>query len=158
MVCLGLFLLASTWLALSSIVSLENGRYLLLLAVSIIVLADVGGYIAGKLFGRHKLAPTISPGKTWEGLVGGLILQGCLIAVLVQLLTDVSLLSLCLLVFPVALSSVVGDLFESMLKRHRGIKDSSNFLPGHGGFLDRLDGVMAALPLFFVILTQANPF
>lgn len=158
MVCLGLFLLASTWLALSSIVSLENGRYLLLLAVSIIVLADVGGYIAGKLFGRHKLAPTISPGKTWEGLVGGLILQGCLIAVLVQLFTDVSLLSLCLLVFPVALSSVVGDLFESMLKRHRGIKDSSNFLPGHGGFLDRLDGVMAALPLFFVILTQANPF
>ena len=158
MVCLGLFLLASTWLALSSIVSLENGRYLLLLAVSIIVLADVGGYIAGKLFGRHKLAPTISPGKTWEGLVGGLILQGCLIAVLVQLLTDVSLLSLCLLVFPVALSSVVGDLFESMLKRHRGIEDSSNFLPGHGGFLDRLDGVMAALPLFFVILTQANPF
>ena len=158
MVCLGLFLLASTWLALSSIVSLENGRYLLLLAVTIIVLADVGGYIAGKLFGRHKLAPTISPGKTWEGLVGGLILQGCLIAVLVQLLTDVSLLSLCLLVFPVALSSVVGDLFESMLKRHRGIKDSSNFLPGHGGFLDRLDGVMAALPLFFVILTQANPF
>ena len=158
MVCLGLFLLASTWLALTSIVSLENGRYLLLLAVTIIVLADVGGYIAGKLFGRHKLAPTISPGKTWEGLVGGLILQGCLIAVLVQLLTDVSLLSLCLLVFPVALSSVVGDLFESMLKRHRGIKDSSNFLPGHGGFLDRLDGVMAALPLFFVILTQANPF
>lgn len=158
MVCLGLFLLASTWLALSSIVSLENGRYLLLLAVSIIVLADVGGYIAGKLFGRHKLAATISPGKTWEGLVGGLILQGCLIAVLVQFFTDVSLLSLCFLVFPVALSSVVGDLFESMLKRHRGIKDSSNFLPGHGGFLDRLDGVMAALPLFFVILTQANPF
>ena len=81
-----------------------------------------------------------------------------MIAVLVHFFTDVSLLSLCFLVFPVALSSVVGDLFESMLKRHRGIKDSSNFLPGHGGFLDRLDGVMAALPLFFVILTQANPF
>lgn len=158
MVFLGLFLLASTWLALSSIVSLENGRYLLLLAVTIIVLADVGGYIGGKLFGRHKLAPTISPGKTWEGLVGGLILQGCLIAILVLFFADVSLLLLCLLVFPVALSSVVGDLFESMLKRHRGIKDSSNFLPGHGGFLDRLDGVMAALPLFYVIITQANPF
>ena len=158
MVFLGLFLLASTWLALSSIVSLENGRYLLLLAVTIIVLADVGGYIGGKLFGRHKLAPTISPGKTWEGLVGGLILQGCLIAILVRFFADVSLLLLCLLVFPVALSSVVGDLFESMLKRHRGIKDSSNFLPGHGGFLDRLDGVMAALPLFYVIITQANPF
>ena len=158
MIALGIFLLASTWLALSSIISLENGRYLLLLAVTIIVLADVGGYVAGKVFGRHKLAPTISPGKTWEGLLGGLVLQGILIAVLVQLLPDVNLLHLCLLVLPVALSSVIGDLFESMLKRYRGIKDSSNLLPGHGGFLDRLDGVMAALPLFFVILTKANPF
>ena len=158
MIALGIFLLASTWLALSSIISLENGRYLLLLAVTIIVLADVGGYVAGNLFGRHKLAPTISPGKTWEGLLGGIFLQGILIAVLVQLLPDVNLLHLCLLVLPVALSSVIGDLFESMLKRYRGIKDSSNLLPGHGGFLDRLDGVMAALPLFFVILTKANPF
>jgi phosphatidate cytidylyltransferase len=158
MIALGIFLLASTWLALCSIISLENGRYLLLLAVTIIVLADVGGYVAGNLFGRHKLAPTISPGKTWEGLLGGLVLQGILIAVLVQLLPDVNLLHLCLLVLPAALSSVIGDLFESMLKRYRGIKDSSNLLPGHGGFLDRLDGVMAALPLFFVILTKANPF
>jgi phosphatidate cytidylyltransferase len=158
MIALGIFLLASTWLALSSIISLENGRYLLLLAVTIIVLADVGGYVAGNLFGRHKLAPTISPGKTWEGLLGGLVLQGILIAVLVQLLPDVNLLNLCLLVLSVALSSVIGDLFESMLKRYRGIKDSSNLLPGHGGFLDRLDGVMAALPVFFVILTKANPF
>lgn len=158
MIALGIFLLASTWLALSSIISLENGRYLLLLAVTIIVLADVGGYVAGNLFGRHKLAPTISPGKTWEGLLGGLILQGILIAALMQLLPDVNLPLLCLLVLPVALSSVVGDLFESMLKRHRGVKDSSNLLPGHGGFLDRLDGVMAALPLFFVILTKASPF
>ena len=158
MIALGIFLLASTWLALCSIISLENGRYLLLLAVTIIVLADVGGYVAGNLFGRHKLAPTISPGKTWEGLLGGLFLQGILIAVLVQLLPDVNLLHLFLLVLPVALLSVIGDLFESMLKRYRGIKDSSNLLPGHGGFLDRLDGVMAALPLFFVILTKANPF
>jgi phosphatidate cytidylyltransferase len=158
MICLGLALLTSTWLALSSIVSLENGRYLLILAVTIIVLADVGGFFVGKLLGRHKLAPTISPGKTWEGLFGGLILQVLLIAALMQFFDQVNLLSLCLLVFPVALSSVVGDLFESMLKRHRGVKDSSNLLPGHGGFLDRLDGVMAALPLFFVILIQANPF
>jgi len=145
-------------LALASIISLENGRYLLLLAMAIIILADIGGYIAGNLFGRHKLAPTISPGKTWEGLLGGLALQVLLIMGLLTYISEINWLNLCLLVFPVALSSVIGDLFESMLKRHRGIKDSSNLLPGHGGFLDRLDGVMAALPLFFVILSKASPF
>ena len=158
MLGLGIILLSVTWLALASIISLENGRYLVLLAMAIIILADVGGYIAGNLFGKHKLAPTISPGKTWEGLIGGIFLQVVLIVGLIFFIADLNWLNLCLLVFPVALSSVIGDLFESMLKRHRGIKDSSNLLPGHGGFLDRLDGVMAALPLFFVILFKASPF
>lgn len=158
MLCLGVFLLVATWVALASIISLENGRYLLLLAVTIIVLADVGGYIAGKLFGRHKLAPTISPGKTWEGLFGGMVLQAFLVGALLQLFPDIDALDLCMLVFSVAICSVIGDLFESMLKRFRGVKDSSNLLPGHGGFLDRLDGVMAALPMFYVILSKANPF
>lgn len=158
MLCLGVFLLVATWVALASIISLENGRYLLLLAVTIIVLADVGGYIAGKLFGRHKLAPTISPGKTWEGLFGGMVLQAFLVGTLLQLFPDIDALDLCMLVFPVAICSVIGDLFESMLKRFRGVKDSSNLLPGHGGFLDRLDGVMPALPMFYVILSKANPF
>lgn len=158
MLCLGVFLLVAAWVALASIISLENGRYLLLLAVTIIVLADVGGYIAGKLFGRHKLAPTISPGKTWEGLLGGMVLQAFLVGILLQLFPDIDALDLCMLVFPVAICSVIGDLFVSMLKRFRGVKDSSNLLPGHGGFLDRLDGVMAALPMFYVILSKANPF
>ena len=158
MLCLGVFLLVATWVALVSIISLENGRYLLLLAVTIIVLADVGGYIAGKLFGRHKLAPTISPGKTWEGLLGGMVLQAFLVGILLQLFPDIDALDLCMLIFPVAICSVIGDLFESMLKRFRGVKDSSNLLPGHGGFLDRLDGVMAALPMFYVIMSKANPF
>ncbi|MDG2018200.1 MAG: phosphatidate cytidylyltransferase [Porticoccaceae bacterium] len=158
MLVLGLVLLTVTWVALASIISLENGRFLLLLAVVIIILADVGGYMAGKLFGRHKLAPTISPGKTWEGILGGMVLQALLVVILVLSFADINVLNLCLLVFPVAICSVIGDLFESMLKRHRGIKDSSNLLPGHGGFLDRLDGVMAALPMFFVILSKANPF
>ena len=158
MLCLGVFLLVATWVALASIISLVNGRYLLLLAVTIIVLADVGGYIAGKLFGRHKLAPTISPGKTWEGLFGGMVLQAFLVGTLLQLFPDIDALDLCMLVFPVAICSVIGDLFESMLKRFRGVKDSSNLLPGHGGFLDRLDGVMAALPMFYVIMSKANPF
>ena len=158
MIVLGIALLTATWVALASIMSLGNGRFLLLLAVGIIVLADVGGYIVGKTFGRHKLAPTISPGKTWEGLFGGMALQGLLVLLLALIFTDINLLNLCLLVFPVAICSVIGDLFESMLKRQRGVKDSSNLLPGHGGFLDRLDGVMPALPMFFIIISKASPF
>jgi phosphatidate cytidylyltransferase len=158
MIVLGIALLTATWVALASIISFENGRFLLLLAVGIIVLADVGGYIVGKTFGRHKLAPTISPGKTWEGLFGGMALQGLLVLLLALIFTDINLLNLCLLVFPVAICSVIGDLFESMLKRQRGIKDSSNLLPGHGGVLDRLDGVMPALPMFFIIISKASPF
>lgn len=158
MLALGIILLSATWLSLASIVSLDNGRFMLLLALTIIVFADIGGYVAGKLFGQHKLAPAISPGKTWEGLFGGMALQLILIMGLVLYMPDINGLSLCLLVFPVAIASVIGDLFESMLKRQRGIKDSSNLLPGHGGFLDRLDGVMAALPMFFVILSKASPF
>ena len=155
---LGLILLVATWVALVAIVRHESGRWLLLLALGIVVLADVGGYIAGNLFGRRKLAPTISPGKTWEGFLGALVLQLALIAMIKALLPTVDVVDLAILVFPVALCSVVGDLFESMLKRHRGLKDSSSLLPGHGGVLDRLDGIMAALPMFFVMLTQTNPF
>lgn len=157
MLALGIVLLSITWLAIASIISLDNGRFLVLLAMAIIIFADIGGYIVGKSLGRHKLALTISPGKTWEGLLGGMALQVLLVVGMVFFFEEVNWLNLCLLVFPVAFASVIGDLFESMLKRHRGVKDSSNLLPGHGGFLDRLDGVMPALPLFFVILTKASP-
>lgn len=157
MLALGIVLLSITWLAIASIISLDNGRFLVLLAMAIIIFADIGGYTVGKSLGRHKLAPTISPGKTWEGLLGGMALQVLLVVGMVFFFEEVNWLNLCLLVFPVAFASVIGDLFESMLKRHRGVKDSSNLLPGHGGFLDRLDGVMPALPLFFVILTKASP-
>jgi phosphatidate cytidylyltransferase len=158
MALIGLILLVSTWLAIISILMMENGKWLLGLAITTVVLADVGGYVVGKSFGRHKLAPTISPGKTLEGLMGGLLFQFPLIIVLKIALPDTNLLSLALLIIPVGLISVVGDLFESMIKRQRGVKDSSSLLPGHGGVLDRLDGVMAALPLFLVILYMANPF
>lgn len=157
MLALGIVLLSITWLAIASIISLGNGRFLVLLAMAIIIFADIGGYIVGKSLGRHKLAPTISPGKTWEGLLGGMALQVLLVVGMVFFFEEVNWLNLCILVFPVAFASVIGDLFESMLKRHRGVKDSSNLLPGHGGFLDRLDGIMPALPLFFVILTKASP-
>jgi phosphatidate cytidylyltransferase len=155
-ICLGIVLLSVTWLALASIISLDKGRFLILLAVAIIIFADVGGYLIGKSIGRHKLAPTISPGKTWEGLFGGMLLQIFLVLGLILYFSQIYWYKLFLLVFPVAISSVIGDLFESMLKRHRGVKDSSNLLPGHGGFLDRLDGVMPALPLFFVIISNIS--
>ena len=148
----------ATWIALTAIILFDNGKWLLLLAIIVVVLADVGGFFAGKLFGRHKLAPIISPGKTWEGFVGGLVLQLALILGLTLYLPEVAIIDIAVLVIPVALLSVVGDLFESMLKRHSGVKDSGSLLPGHGGVLDRLDGVMAALPMFWVLLFQGSVF
>jgi phosphatidate cytidylyltransferase len=155
---LGLLLLTFTWAAVASILHHESGQWLLLLAIAVIALADIGGYIAGNLLGKHKLAPIISPGKTWEGFAGGMSFQLLLIVGLMTVLPDVVLSSLFILIIPVALYSVLGDLFESMLKRHSGVKDSSQLLPGHGGVLDRIDGIMAALPLFALLFTLTNPF
>jgi phosphatidate cytidylyltransferase len=156
---LGLVLLGFTWVAIVTIMNHESGQWLLLLAIVIIALADVGGFFAGKYFGKHKLAPIVSPGKTWEGFFGGLVLQAVLVGSLVWFFSDeMSLLSLSLLVFPVGLYSVLGDLFESMIKRHSGVKDSGHLLPGHGGVLDRIDGIMAALPMFGLILPFTNTF
>ena len=156
---LGLMLLGFTWIAIVTILNYQSGQWLLLLAIVIIALADIGGFFAGKYFGKHKLAPIISPGKTWEGFVGGLLLEGVLVGSLVWYLSDhVTVLGLSLLVIPVALYSVLGDLFESMIKRHSGVKDSGRLLPGHGGVLDRIDGVMAALPMFGLILPFTHTF
>ena len=129
-----------------------------MLAILVVVLADLGGYFAGNFLGRHKLAALVSPGKTWEGFLGGLVLQVVLILILKIGFPTLSVVDLTILIIPVALSSVVGDLFESMLKRHSGVKDSSSLLPGHGGVLDRIDGVMAALPMFWVLLLQSKIF
>ena len=156
--CIGLVFLLTTWIALTAIVLFENGKWLLLLAIIVVAVADVGGFFAGKLYGRHKLAPIISPGKTWEGFAGALMLQLVLIAGLKLFLPALAITDLAILIIPVALLSVVGDLFESMLKRHAGVKDSGSLLPGHGGVLDRLDGIMAALPMFWVLLLQGNVF
>ena len=156
---LGILLLTFTWVAAAAILHNVLGQWLLLLAIVIVVLADVGGYFVGTLAGRHKLAPLVSPGKTWEGFAGGLLLQFILIGVLLWTLPDIATTSsLLILVIPVALYSVLGDLFESMVKRHSGVKDSSQLLPGHGGVLDRIDGIMAALPLFSLLLSLTRPF
>ena len=156
---LGLILLAFTWIAIVTILDYESGQWLLLLAVVIIALADIGGFFAGKYFGKHKLAPIISPGKTWEGFAGGLVLEVILVGSLVWFMFgNVSVIGLWLLVILVALYSVLGDLFVSMIKRHSGVKDSGQLLPGHGGVLDRIDGVMAGLPMFGLILPFTHTF
>jgi phosphatidate cytidylyltransferase len=121
---------------------------LVLLSMLLIVwLADIGAYFSGRRFGRVKLAPAISPGKSWEGVFGGL-----LVVSLATIGTAIALSLDVLVVFPfcaaVALLSVVGDLTVSMFKRHAGVKDSGSLFPGHGGILDRIDSVCAAAPLF----------
>jgi phosphatidate cytidylyltransferase len=131
---------------------------MLLIAIAVVALADIGGYVAGNIWGKHKLAPRVSPGKTWEGFAGAMVFQLLFIVGLMSLLPHLVAKDLFILIIPVALYSILGDLFESMLKRHRGVKDSGQLLPGHGGLLDRIDGFMAALPLFALLLSLTSPF
>jgi phosphatidate cytidylyltransferase len=156
---LGLALLTVTWVAIALIIHQPHGSWLLLFAFAVVALADVGGYVAGNLFGKHKLAPLVSPGKTWEGFFGGIFLQCILIASMASFMPEkITTVMLVALVIPVSLYSVLGDLFESMIKRHSGVKDSGNILPGHGGVLDRIDGLIAALPLFALLFLLLSPF
>lgn len=130
--------------------SSSNGHLWLLTALMLVWAADSGAYFAGRTFGKRKLAPRISPNKTVEGLIGGLV-AGLIIAVIFGLVAGVSASKIPALLLATAiavLASVLGDLFESLLKRHAGAKDSGHIIPGHGGVLDRVDGVLAALPIF----------
>lgn len=126
-----------------------HGQLLLLYLVVLIAAADVGAYFGGRSFGRHKLAPRVSPGKTWEGFVAGM-LGAVAAALLGARLFEQPLLPWVVVCVLVALVSVVGDLFESLFKRRVGLKDSGNLLPGHGGVLDRLDSLTAAGPVFLL--------
>jgi len=140
------------WCALAWIhASTPNGHHWLLVALVIVWAADTGAYFVGRKLGRHKLAPRISPNKTIEGLAGGVIagvVAGVGIAWLVAGAQAAQLPAVALVALAAVLFSVVGDLFESLLKRHAGVKDSGHLIPGHGGILDRIDGVLAALPVF----------
>jgi phosphatidate cytidylyltransferase len=126
------------------------GHWWTLLALAIVWAADIGAYFSGRLFGKRKLAPTISPGKTWAGVYGAFV-AGALVAGFGGWLLDVTGLKLAglivLSIFTVV-ASIVGDLLESLMKRHAAVKDSGNIFPGHGGLLDRMDSVFAALPVF----------
>ena len=148
----GAVLLLPLWLAL---VQLRQAGPLAVLAIMAVVwLADIGAYFSGRRFGKHKLAPAISPGKTWEGAIGGsllVIVCGLLLASrLPPALAGKQLLLLLVLLLLTAIS-VVGDLFESLLKRQADLKDSSNVLPGHGGVLDRIDSLTSTLPLVALV-------
>ena len=143
----GAVVLFPTWLAMVQLRAL--GPEVLLAVLAVVWVADIAAYFAGRAFGRHKLAPSISPGKTWEGAGGavvGVLLYGFAVPALAggPLLPPFAWGLLLLLVTAV---SIVGDLFESLLKRQAGIKDSSQVLPGHGGVLDRIDSLTSTLPL-----------
>ena len=131
------------------------GPQQLLYVMVAVWLADTGGYFAGKRWGKHKLASEISPNKTWQGVYGALVLAGIWagIAYLIDINGELSLLSWLILTLVSVLFSVVGDLFESLFKRQHQVKDSGNLLPGHGGILDRVDSLLAAVPVFVICLT-----
>ncbi|MBB3256564.1 phosphatidate cytidylyltransferase [Paraburkholderia bannensis] len=157
----GFVIFAACWHALVGARALGVGFVLSLLLV--VWLADIGAYFSGKAFGKHKLAPSISPGKTWEGAVGGWVaVMVVSVAALALHAFEPTLYSAlaaqlgvgrALLVLTVLVAfSVIGDLFESMLKRQAGVKDSSGLLPGHGGVLDRIDALLPVLPLAMLLL------
>ena len=152
----GTLAVVPAWCAMGVIHATDpNGHKWLLLALFLVWAADTGAYFAGrtfggKLFGGRKLAPRISPNKTIEGLLGGVMLAVVVAIIGAKLIgTDNgALLGVIAVAIVTVLFSVVGDLFESLLKRHVDVKDSSNLIPGHGGVLDRVDSVLAALPVF----------
>jgi len=154
MAFVGWVVLCGAWVA---IVELQaRSPWLLLAAMAIVWIADTAAYFSGRTFGRRKLAPQVSPGKTWEGVYGALLAVGLYAVALVPLagragfLMPTSVLAIGLwttFALLVTAVSVFGDLFESLLKRHAGVKDSGALLPGHGGVLDRTDALFAAMPL-----------
>ncbi len=148
----GWLILLAAWVALVQLQAASPWR--VLAAMAIVWIADTFAYFTGRAFGRHKLAPNISPGKTWEGVAGGLAAVAIYTGVLLALhgtrsgvAPDVVVrMAWLVFVLLVAGLSVMGDLFESLLKRQAGVKDSGKLLPGHGGVLDRVDALLAAMP------------
>ena len=147
------FIFLFAWAALVW-VRVEQGALMTIAMLLVVWSADIFAYFTGRRFGRRKLAPSISPGKTVEGLAGGLVGAGLVALAVVLLapqLSAANTLIWLLAALIAALFSVVGDLYESRLKRRAGAKDSGSLLPGHGGILDRIDGLLAAAPVFATI-------
>jgi phosphatidate cytidylyltransferase len=157
----GWLVLIATWVAVVALQTRSPG--LLLAMMAIVWIADTAAYFTGRRFGRRKLAPSISPGKTWEGVYGALVAVA-IYALLLLPLAAAAGYTRPLDAFAVAIwvalvllltgLSIIGDLFESQLKRQRGVKDSGSILPGHGGVLDRIDALTAAMPPAALIAQQ----
>ncbi len=128
-----------------------DGDLRILAMLALVVLSDTGGFVAGVLFGKHPMAPLVSPKKSWEGLAGSFVACGVGGAVLLSILFDASIWGGALFGLAIAGAATLGDLGESMLKRDLGVKDMSNLLPGHGGLMDRLDSILVAAPTAYVV-------
>lgn len=156
----GFVVLLATWVALVELRA--HSPWLVLAAMAVVWIADTAAYFTGRAFGRRKLAPAISPGKSWEGVWGGLAAVAAYALVLALVapapvvpapLAGFALVAFVAVAVLLAGISVLGDLFESLLKRQAGVKDSGRLLPGHGGVLDRVDALLAAMPLAALAVT-----
>jgi phosphatidate cytidylyltransferase len=157
---MGLLIMSLAWLSAVYLLSLPRGGVLMVLMVIIVAAADIAAYFTGKAWGKHKLAPLVSPAKSWEGFWGGmaavLAVAVVLWSVLPAQLSHLSLVAVMAVCLITAVASVVGDLTVSMVKRESGAKDSGSLLPGHGGVLDRLDSLCGAAPVFALGLLLAG--
>jgi phosphatidate cytidylyltransferase len=155
----GFMTLGSTWAGIIFLKTImETGEIVLMLMISVAAV-DVGGFFVGTWFGKRALAPHLSPKKSWEGVWGGLVLNmlvavccGIYANLYIRTLENWHIFVIALMSVLVTIFSVTGDLLESMLKRSCGLKDSGNILPGHGGVLDRIDGLIAATPIFIIVI------
>lgn len=159
---LGLIVLVPVWIALVEL--RDRGPWWVLLLMGVVWIADSAAYFTGRRFGKHKLAPNISPGKTWEGVIGamlGVVAYGMIVLLVLRSpafnpyawAIPILLLGLLMLYL-----GILGDLFESWIKRLAAVKDSGTLLPGHGGVLDRIDALSATLPIAALILLHADLF
>lgn len=160
----GLPLFIPGWIAFTWLRDQEYFAFHLLSLLALVAAADIGAYFSGRAFGKRKLAPRVSPNKTWEGFIGGLLSSAIVISLITLILISrVSMLDagkwliLIACAMLIASFSVIGDLFESMIKRNRDVKDSGSILPGHGGILDRVDGLTAAAPVYALLLLFLAP-
>jgi phosphatidate cytidylyltransferase len=152
----GLVVLIPTGLAIIDLHSVNPSPWWMLFAMSVVWLADTAAYFSGRKFGKHKLAPAISPGKTWEGVLGALLFVTIYVSVIgvsTNLIKGISMFVGMLIVSWIWVAlSVMGDLFESAIKRQAGVKDSGTLLPGHGGLLDRIDALTSTLPFVALVI------